>query len=132
MSKTGSGNNEIKSQEIPRRFFVGSNSNIEIKDLGEIYLDKDEQVTFLTKDKKGMILLKRLGFTPSINGRLKWRILTALVRNKKNQIYIMVVDKDKKDLFLNIAKRKTKSYSMAKRLPFEQNESWACHSKMRL
>ena len=57
-----------------RIFKVGTNNHIEIKDVGEIYLDPDEQITFVTRDgKRHDFVSKTWGFyvTPSINVRLK-------------------------------------------------------------
>ena len=91
-------------KENPRKFIVGENKNIEIKDLGDIYLDKNEQVTFITQEnRRHDFVSKDWGFyaTPSINGRLKREgFITALVKNENDKIYIMVVEKNKKELFL--------------------------------
>jgi len=91
-------------KKVPRKFFVGIDLNIEIKDIGDIYLDKNEQITFITdNNSRHDFVRKDWGFyaTPSINGRLKNEgFITALVKNQSNRIYLMVVEKDKKDLFL--------------------------------
>ncbi len=85
---------ELKN--IPRCFNVKSH---EIKDFGKIYLDPDDMVSFKTKSGKECdFVAKEWGFyaLPSINARLdKEGFKTALVVNETNQLYIMVVDKDK-------------------------------------
>ena len=48
------------------------------------------------------VAAKDFGFyaTPSVNGRLKNEgFKTALVRNGRGQVYVMVVDSDRMDLF---------------------------------
>ena len=91
-------------KDKPRNFYVGLDLDIQIKDLGEIFLEENEQITFLTENgNRHDFVRKEWGFyaTPSINGRLKNEgFITALVKNKKGQIYIMVVEKEKLDLFL--------------------------------
>ena len=65
---------KINLKEIPRKFFVGLKRNIEIKDLGEVFLNDNEQVTFITEDNKRYDFVKKdWGYygTPSINKRLK-------------------------------------------------------------
>lgn len=86
----------------PRKFTVGNDQSIEISDMGSIELNAQEQVTFIAADKEYDVTAKEWGFyaTPSVNGRLKrfgWK--TALVRNQRNQHFIMLVDPDKRDLF---------------------------------
>tara|TARA_Y100000589_G_C27147487_1_gene627473 strand:- start:53 stop:1270 length:1218 start_codon:yes stop_codon:yes gene_type:complete len=102
-SKLGMDIMKINLKEIPRKFFVGLKHNIEIKDLGEVFLNDNEQVTFITEDNKRYDFVKKdWGYygTPSINKRLKFEgFITALVKNKENAYYIMVVNKDKKSLF---------------------------------
>jgi hypothetical protein len=75
----------------------------EIKDLGKILLDNNELVTFKTPSGKNFdFVAKEWGFyaTPSINDRLKKEgFKTALVVNEINQLYIMVVEVDKLDIF---------------------------------
>ena len=71
-------------KKIPRKFIVGMDSNIEIKDFGDIYLDENEQITFITdQERRYDFTRKEWGFyaTPSINGRLKNEgFVTALVK----------------------------------------------------
>ena len=83
----------------PRRVFqVGLRKQIDISDCGRVYLDADEQVTFVTPvGKEHDFVAKSWGFyaTPSINGRLADQgFKTALVKNSFGKYYIMVVDPD--------------------------------------
>lgn len=89
--------------EPPRRFRVGLDQAIEISDCGRVYLDADEQVTFVTASgREHDFVAKCWGFyaTPSINGRLADQGLrTALVRNAQGRYYVMVVEKDRIEEF---------------------------------
>ena len=90
---------KFKSKNPPRVFKVGKNKNISISDMGDIHLNPDEQVTFVTDNgNRYDFARKNWGFyaTPSINSRLKnENFITALVANKNRYIYIMVVEKSK-------------------------------------
>lgn len=89
--------------EIPREFKVGENKQITLKDMGQIHLESDEQVTFITSEKNEYdVCRKEWGFyaTPSINDRLKrFGFKTALVKNTKGQVFVMLVDANKTDKF---------------------------------
>jgi hypothetical protein len=93
----------IETKEPPRGFRVGTTGDIEIKDMGDIYLDPDEQLTFVTESGcRHDFARKAWGFyaTPSINGRLKNEgFKTALVRNEHGRIYIMVVEAARRHVF---------------------------------
>ena len=82
-----------------RVFQVGLDQQISISDCGRIYLEPDEQVTFVTPaGKEHDFVAKNWGFyaTPSINGRLADQgFKTALVKNSFGKYYIMAVDPDK-------------------------------------
>ena len=69
----------------------------------KIKLESNEQISFITIDKKEYdVVAKEWGFyaTPSINARLVDEgFKTALVKNKNNKYYIMVVDLDKIKIF---------------------------------
>ena len=90
---------KFKSSNPPRIFKVGKDKKISISDMGDIHLEPDEQVTFVTDNgDRHDFCRKNWGFyaTPSINSRLKnENFITALVVNKKSHIYIMVVEKSK-------------------------------------
>ena len=93
----------FKSNKPPRLFKVGLKKDITIKDFGTINLEPDEQVTFLTnEDAEYDVVRKSWGFyaTPSTNKRLKnFGLRTALVKNKMNHYYIMIVEKGYEDDF---------------------------------
>ncbi len=81
-----------------RVFQVGLDQQISISDCGRIYLEPDEQVTFVTQaGKEHDFVAKNWGFyaTPSINGRLADQgFKTALVKDSFGKYYIMVADPD--------------------------------------
>lgn len=83
-------------KDLPRTFKVGLKGQVTIKDMGCIYLDPDEQVTFTTPQGGEYDLVrKNWGYyaTPSVNDRLKrFGFKTALVRNSKGQVYVMLVE----------------------------------------
>jgi hypothetical protein len=97
---------EIKILKKPRIFKVVKNKKI--KEVGFLYLKNNEQITFINENKKKYDLVKKSwGYyaTPSINDRLKKEgFKTALVRNKFDRYYIMVVDKKKINNFKNYCK----------------------------
>lgn len=94
---------KLAIKETPRKYAVGRDDKITIKDCGQVYLNPDEQITFLTPDSKEYDLCRKdWGFyaTPSVNDRLKrFGFKTALVRNAKGQVFIMLVEEDKIELF---------------------------------
>lgn len=93
----------IIKKEPPRDYKVGKDQEITIHDMGEIYLKENEQLTFMTGDKKEYdVCRKEWGYyaTPSVNDRLKrFGFKTALVKNGKGQVYVTLVEKDKLDKF---------------------------------
>tara|TARA_B100001123_G_C15298584_1_gene1020180 strand:+ start:27 stop:371 length:345 start_codon:yes stop_codon:yes gene_type:complete len=99
---------KFKKKKLPRTFSVGLRKRIIIKDLGQIYLSPNEQLTFITKNKnKYDFVRKDWGFyaTPSINHRLKKEgFKTALVKNFLNRIFIMVVEKKNMSKFRKYCK----------------------------
>ena len=104
----GFGKMQFDKKSPSRNFKVGLNKSITIKDCGSIKLEKNEQVTFLTnKSAEYDVVRKSWGFyaTPSINGRLKkFGLKTALVKNKFNKYYIMIVEKGLEEDFFNYLK----------------------------
>jgi hypothetical protein len=92
-----------QAQDPPRIFSVGVNQSIEIRDHGDIFLEPDGQVTFVTQSgARHDFAAKDWGFyaTPSLNGRLAGEgFKTALVQNDSGRIYIMVVEIGKLHLF---------------------------------
>lgn len=99
---------KIKTKSPPREYYVGTKKNITIKDCGTISLLDDEQITFLTSTKAEYDICKKSwGFyaTPSLNSRLlKFNFKTALVKNSKEQVYIMIVEKNKLSEFFEYLK----------------------------
>jgi len=92
------------NQKTPPRFFKpGNDDSIQIADCGQIFLEPNDQVTFLTQTGKEYdFTAKSWGFyaTPSINSRLRdQEFKTALVKNSYDKYYIMVVEKEKMDNF---------------------------------
>jgi len=92
-----------QEKEPPRVFTVGVNQSIEIRDHGDIFLEPDGQVTFVTPNgSRHDFAAKDWGFyaTPSVNGRLSSEgFKTALVQNEAGLLYVMVVEVEKRDLF---------------------------------
>ena len=90
---------KIDLKDPPRKFKVGQNNQIEISDCGDIELQANEQVTFVSDTGPRFDFARKdWGFyaTPSINGRLKREgFKTALVENQKGQIYVMAVENTK-------------------------------------
>ena len=94
---------KIKLNDKPRIFYPKKDKKIMIKDMGEIELMTNELITFVKPNgKRHDFVSKKWGFysTPSINSRLKNEgFKTALVKNSKDQVYIMTVDKNELDSF---------------------------------
>jgi len=100
---------KIRKNEPPRSFRVGKQADVEIRDSGDIHLEPDEQVTFVTDSgRRHDFVRKAWGFyaTPSINGRLEDAgFRTALIRNQQGQMYVTVVEVDKQVLFEKYCER---------------------------
>ena len=94
---------KIKIKRPPRVFQAGE--NVKIKDCAEIKLNADEQVTFVTERAAEYDLVRKSwGFyaTPSLNGRLKkFGLHAVLVKNSKDQFYVMIVEKGSEPQFQN-------------------------------
>jgi len=94
----------------PRKFQV---NNTVISDFGNIVLDSDEMISFKTNSNKEYdFVAKEWGFyaTPSINGRLvKEGFKTAIINNKYNKTYVMIVDRNKLDDFHRYLKNDNQS-----------------------
>jgi hypothetical protein len=99
---------KIVENNPPRIFEVGIGKKIILKDCGKISLEPDEMVTFVTKEGHGYDLTRKSwGFyaTPSMNGRLKREgFKSALVRNAKGLYFLLLVESDKIDPFLEYLK----------------------------
>ena len=94
---------KVNEKKVPRKFEVGLDKQITIKDCGTIHLKRNEQITFVTgSGKEYDVARKNWGFyaTPSVNGRLKgFGFKTALVKNTRGKHYIMLVEKEKLNSF---------------------------------
>jgi 2-polyprenyl-3-methyl-5-hydroxy-6-metoxy-1,4-benzoquinol methylase len=93
---------KTKINKKPRVFSVGFANKFQVKDFGKIFLNTNEQITFINNNKEYDFGMKNWGYyaTPSINGRLKNNgYKTFLVKNIYNKIYIMVVNNLKIDSF---------------------------------
>lgn len=93
-----------------RKFRVGYNKNITLSHVADLDLKTDELVTFISNNKKEQydVTKKSWGYyaTPSVNDRLKnYKFKTAIVKNKNNQIYIMLIHSNKMILFKNYLKK---------------------------
>jgi hypothetical protein len=88
---------KIRLNKKPRKFTVGI-KKITLKDFGKIYLNNDEQLTFLKEKSEYDIVKKSWGYyaTPSVNKRLKkFNFRTFLTKNTTKLIFIMLVHKEK-------------------------------------
>ena len=95
-----------------RKFKPSKYSDIVLKDCGKIILNDNEQLTFSDKYNKKNdydVTKKNWGYyaTPSINGSLKKNnFISYIVLNKStNLFFIMIVHKNKKNLFLKYLKK---------------------------
>ena len=91
-------------KDPPRIFKVGTHKKFNIYDCGNIYLNNDEQLTFITKKGAELDVTKKdWGFyaTPSLNGRLlSFGLKSALIRNKITKKYfVVIVEEDKEKSF---------------------------------
>ena len=89
----------IKKKTPPRVFEVGQGKKVKMYDCGSVHLKSNEQLTFITRSGRQYdVASKSWGFyaTPSVNKRLKEQgFKTALVKNKLNRYFVMIVDKRK-------------------------------------
>ena len=90
---------KIKPNDPPRVFYAGKKKNKEvyISDMGDIHLNPNEQVTFVTDSGNRHDFCRKIKLcTPSMNSRLKnENFITAMVINKEGFNYIMVVERSK-------------------------------------
>lgn len=93
-----------------RKFYGSKFSKIKIKDCANIFLNSNEQVSFVINKKSKYDLTKtNWGFyaTPSINKRLKDNKLSAyIVKNLYNsRIFVLIVENKRKKKFLKYLKK---------------------------
>tara|TARA_E500000318_G_scaffold105778_1_gene113074 strand:+ start:834 stop:1220 length:387 start_codon:yes stop_codon:yes gene_type:complete len=84
----------------PRQFEVGNSIRFNMKDCGNVYLDENEQVTFVTENGAQYdVAKKNWGFyaTPSLNGRLvEFGLKTMLIKNTlTGRYFIFLLEKGK-------------------------------------
>lgn len=93
------------NEKKPSREFKVGRRRVTLRDCGSIDLDNDEQVTFLTADKKEYdVVRKDWGFyaTPSLNRRLmKFGLRPALVVSAEEKYYLVLVEEEKQNNFKN-------------------------------
>lgn len=83
----------------PPRAFDAGRRGVQIKDCGQVYLEVNEQVTFVT-DSGGEydVVRKSWGFyaTPSLNGRLqRFDLRGVLVKNAAAAYFVWLVERGK-------------------------------------
>lgn len=92
---------KVELTQPPRYFQVRGETTL--ADCGRIRLEPGEQVTFVTEGGSEYdVARKEWGYyaTPSLNGRLAdqgWD--SALVRNREGRYYVMLVERDQRDVF---------------------------------
>lgn len=98
----------MKIKKVNRNFMVGEkDKRIKINHVANLRLRNDEQITFLFKNSEYDFIKKNWGFyaTPSMNQRLKKQgFYSSLVKNKKKEIYLMIVHKSKINEFKKYCK----------------------------
>lgn len=96
---------KFKKKDPPRTYEVGYDVKSYISDCGEIELEADEQVTFITPSGGEYDLTRKSwGFyaTPSLNHRLAgFKLRGVLVKNRYNRYFVMLVEVGKEDDFMN-------------------------------
>jgi hypothetical protein len=87
---------ELEIKNPPRQFAVGTGeASFQMSDCGTVWLQPDEQVTFVTKSGAEYdVARKDWGFyaTPSLNGRLRdFKLRGVLIRNRKTGRYFVLL-----------------------------------------
>lgn len=94
---------KVDEENKPREFEVGKEIRTTISHAADIFLEPNEQVTFLTENGAEFDFVRKdWGYyaTPSMNKRLKkFGFKTALVQNNAGNVYIFAVEIVKMDLF---------------------------------
>lgn len=95
---------KFKKKAKPRKFTVGNLRKFELTDCGSVFLDPDEQLTFvLPSGSEYDVVRKSWGFyaMPSLNGRLqKYGLRTVLVRSTiTGKYFILLVENGKENEF---------------------------------
>ena len=93
----------IEAKLPPRAYTAGFEHPVTIRDCGTVYLDADEQVTFVTASGGEYdVARKEWGFyaTPSTNGRLaSFGLRALLARNRLGRNFVLLVEKGHEDAF---------------------------------
>jgi hypothetical protein len=94
----------FEQKNPPRRYQVGNAAKFDISDCGSLYLEPDEQVTFVTNTGRELdVTRKSWGFyaTPSINARLEqFGLRTVLIQNTTTlRYFILLVEKDRMEAY---------------------------------
>jgi hypothetical protein len=96
-------NMKIDTNDKPRNFFVGRDIVTTISHEADIYLQPNEQVTFITENGAEFDFVRKdWGYyaTPSMNKRLKeFGFVTALVQNEAGNVYIFAVESVRMESF---------------------------------
>ena len=86
----------FEPKDPPRRFTIGNDKRIEIKDCGRVALQADEQLTFTTPSGGEYDLVRKdWGFyaTPSLNARLRdFGLRAVLVKNGIGRYFVLLVE----------------------------------------
>lgn len=95
---------KFNQKSPPRQFEVGNAVRFYMEDCGSIYLNPNEQVTFVTDDGAEYDVAKKdWGYyaTPSLNGRLsQFGFRTFLIKNTiTGRFFIFLVESGKEDPF---------------------------------
>ena len=94
---------KIDRIDPPRTYETGFDVKRTVADCGRIWLEPDEQVTFITRDGGEYdVTRKNFGFyaTPSLNGRLRrFKLRPVLVKNRIDQCFLLLVEEGREDLF---------------------------------
>lgn len=95
---------KFESKDPPRRFPVGNSVKFDMRDCGNLRLDPDEQVTFVTASGAEYdVAAKDWGFyaTPSLNGRLEqFGLRGVLIRNQgTGRYFLLLVERGREPQF---------------------------------
>jgi hypothetical protein len=95
---------EITTHRPPREFAVGADRSIVLKDCGKVFLEPDEQVTFVTASGAEYdVTRKSWGFyaTPSLNARLpRFGLRGVLTRGPGgDRFFLQLVERGKEAEF---------------------------------
>lgn len=91
-------------KDPPRVFRVGNATKFDMRDCGNVTLEPDEQLTFVTQSGAEYdVARKDWGFyaTPSLNGRLQgFGLRGVLIRNRSTgRYFVLLVEKGREDSF---------------------------------